>query len=182
MHVIKSLATLRSGTKVSGEKLVIDAQASRRCNQKMRKPDKAALGKFLKAFVEPVEQPLCPSLVIDGGWLLHNVKWEANLTWNDIAHNYLRFVKAMGSQHLRITVVFDGYVNSTKDHDHFRRTKHACCDIQIRPDIQKIIPREKFLDDNNNKDSNGIRVQQCSDDADTSIVQAALNEESPLLR
>ena len=48
-------------------------------DQKLRKPDKAGLGKFLKTLVEPVEQTPCTSPVIDGGWLLHNVKWEANL-------------------------------------------------------------------------------------------------------
>ena len=68
--------------------------------------------------MEPVEQPPCTSLVIDGGWLLHNVRWEANHTWKDIAESYHRFVKSMGS--LRITVGFDGYGSSTKDHDHLR--------------------------------------------------------------
>ena len=49
-------------------------------DQKTRKPDNAGLGRFLKAFVEPVEETTCMSLVIDGGWLLHNAKWVANLT------------------------------------------------------------------------------------------------------
>ena len=215
-YKVKSLATLRSGPKVNGERLVLDSLrffnrliiiCEREVktkealhfeltpipmslfdkNQKMRKPDKAALAKFLKAYVEPVEQPPCASLVIDGGWLLHNVKWEANLTWRNIAESYLRFVKAMGNKHIQITVVFDGYGHSTKDHDHLRRTKHACCDIQIRPDIHNIIPREKFLDNQSNKaqlisllaktfSDNGIQVLQCSDDADISIVQLALDE------
>ena len=137
--------------------------------------------------MEPVEQPSCTSHVIDGGWLLHNVRWEANQTWKDIAETYLRFVKAMGSQCLRITVVFDGYGSSTKDHDHLRRTKNACCDILIRPDIKSIVSKEKFLDNKSNKTQlilllaetfcrNGINVQQCHDDADTSIVRAALDE------
>ena len=221
-HKVKSLASLRSGPKVNGEKLVIDSLklfnrliviSEREVktkevlrfeltpkpmslfdkNQKLRKPDKAALARSLKACVAPVEQPPCTSLVVDGGWLLHNVKWEANLTWKDVAESYLRFVKSMGSHRLRITVVFDGYGSSTKDHDHLRRTKNACCDIQIRLDLKIIIAREKFLDNKNNKaqlvlllaetfSRNGISVQQCSDDADTSIVRAALDEarESPV--
>jgi len=85
---------------------------------KLRKPDKAALGRCLKALTEPVEQTPCASLVIDGGWLLHNVKWEGNLTWKEIIKSYLHFVKSMGSQYVQITVVFDGYGSSTKDHDH----------------------------------------------------------------
>ncbi|CAL8301374.1 unnamed protein product [Gadus morhua 'NCC'] len=76
---------------------------------------------------------------------------EANLTWKDIAESYLRFVMSMGSQHLRIIVVFDGYGSSTKDHDHLRRSKNACCDFQIRPDLKNIVQREKFLDNKNNK-------------------------------
>ena len=221
-HKVKSLASLRSGPKVNGEELIIDslklfnrliAISEREVktkealrfeltptplslfdkNQKLRKPDKSALGRSLKSYVAPVEEPPCTSLVVDGGWLLHNVKWEANLTWKDIAQSYLRFVKSMGSHRLRITVVFDGYGSSTKDHDHLRRTKNACCDIQIRLDLNFIFAREKFLDNKNNKaqlvlllaetfSKNGIIVHQCSNDADTSIVRAALDEarESPV--
>ena len=91
------------------------------------------------------------------------------------------------SRCLRTTVVFDGYGNSTKDHDHLRRTKNACCDILIRPDIKSIIQREKFLDNKSNKiqlirllaetfGRNGISVKECPDDADTSFVRAALDE------
>ena len=159
-------------------------------NQKMRKPDKAALARFLKTHVEPVDQPPCTSLVIDDGWLLYNVKWGANLTWKEIAESYLRFVRSMGSQRLRITVVFDGYGSSTKDHDHLRRTKNACCDIQIHPDIKVIVPRERCLDNKRNKaqlivllaeifGKHGIRVQQCSDDADKQLLR---RQESPLLK
>ena len=221
-YKVKSLATLRSGPKLNGEKIAVDSVrlfnrliiiSEREIktkealmfeltptpmllfdkNQMMRKPDKAALSRLLKTFVEPIEQPQCLSLVIDGGWLLHNVKWEASLTWNEIAGNYLRYVKTLGSQHARITVVFDGYAKSTKDHDHLRRTKHACCDIQIRPHLPSFVSRGKILDIKNNKiqlknllaetfSINDIKVQKCSDDADTRIAQEALDEakESPV--
>lgn len=115
--------------------------------------------------------------MVDGGWLLHSFKWEANLTWKDITESYLRFVMSMGSQNLRITVVFDGYSSSTKDHDHLRRTKNACCDIQICSDLKNIVPWVKFLDNMHNKSQlilllaetfqiSRISVQQCSDDAE----------------
>lgn len=126
-HKVKSLASLRSAPKINGEKLITDSLklfnrliiiSEREVktkeamhfeltptpmslfdkNQKLRKPDKAALARFLKAFVEPVEKNTCTSLAVDGGWLLHSVKWEANLTWKDIAESYLRFVMSMGSQ------------------------------------------------------------------------------------
>lgn len=197
-HKVKSLASLRSGPKVKGERLVIDSlklfnhliiisecevkiQEALRFeltptlmsqfakNQKLRKPDKATLSRFLKACVEPVEKKTCTSLVVDGGWLLHNVKWGANLTWKDVAERYLRFVKSMGIHHLWITVFFDGYGSSTKDHDHLRQTKNAGCDSKIRLDLKVIIAREKFRDNKNNKTQlilllaetftkNGIRV------------------------
>lgn len=84
-------------------------------------------------------------------------------------------------------MVFDGYGSSTKDHDHLRRIKNSCCDILIHPDIKSIVPREKFLDNKSNRAQrilllaetfgrNGISVQQCPDDVDTSIVRAALDE------
>ena len=92
---MKSLESLRRSPKVNGNKLVIDSlelfkrliiiierevktkQALRfemiptpmsllDKDQKSRYPDKAALGRFLKAFVEPFEQPVpCTSLEID---------------------------------------------------------------------------------------------------------------------
>ena len=93
-HKVKSLASLRSGPKVNGEKLVIDSlklfnrliviserevktkEALRfeltpkpmslfDKNQKLRKPDKAALARSLKACVAPVEQPPAQAL-----WLM----------------------------------------------------------------------------------------------------------------
>ena len=74
------------------------------------------------------------------------------------------------------------WVNFRKPPDEIGRVgicENACCDIQIRLDLKIIIAREKFLDNKNNKaqlvlllaetfSRNGIGVQQCSDDADTS--------------
>ena len=76
----------------------------------------------------------------DGGCLLHDVKWEANLTWKGAAQSNLQFLKSMGNQYLLINVVFEGCDNSTKDHDYLRRTKNACCSILIHPDIKILIP------------------------------------------
>ena len=129
---VKSLASLRSGPKVNGEKLIIDSLklfnrliviSEREVkikevlrfeltqtplslfdkNQKLRKPDKSALGRSLKSYLAPVEEPLCINLVVDGGWLLQNVKWKAYLTRKDIGQSYLPFVKFMESHRLRVT-------------------------------------------------------------------------------
>ena len=109
-HKVKSLDTLRSGPKVNGKKLVIDSLklfnllliiSKRQVKTKQARrfeltptpirscESQRRLQRVRKAFVEPIEPPPCTSLVIDGGWLMYNIKWEANLTWNNIAENYL---------------------------------------------------------------------------------------------
>ena len=154
-------------------------------DKKMNKVNKAAFSMTsLKKLTDPLDladQP-CSSLVVDGGWLLHMVKWEQSQV---IADSYLRYVQCLGSHCQKITVVFDGYSSSPKDHDHIRRTKHSCCDLQIRPDMMHLTPREKFMDNTHNKSElinlisstlqkHQITVVQCDNDADTSIVRAAL--------
>ncbi|KAG0719230.1 hypothetical protein GWK47_050902 [Chionoecetes opilio] len=72
-----------------------------------------------------------------------------------------------------------------KDHEHIQRTKNSCCDLQIRPDMIHVTPRAKFMDNAHNKSElihllsstfwkRQITVVQCDNDADTSIVRAAL--------
>ncbi len=123
--------------------------------------------------------------MIDGGWLLYMVKWKQSQTWQEIADSYLRYVQCLGSHSQRITVVFDGYSSSPKDHDHIRRTKNSCCNLQIQPDVIHLTPREKFMDNTHNKSElirlisstlqkHQIAVEQCDNDADTSIVRAAM--------
>ncbi len=157
-------------------------------DQKMNKANKAIFTKTsLKVLTDPLyltDQP-CSSLVIDGGWLLHMVKWEQGQTWQEIADSYLLYVQCLGRHSQNITVVFDGYSSSPKDHDHIRRTKNSCCDVQIRPDLIHLTPRAKFLDNTHNKSElihllsstfrkHQITVELCDNDADTSIVRAAL--------
>jgi len=157
-------------------------------DHKMNKPNKAEFSKTsLKALTDPLDltnQPCC-TLVIDGGWLLYMVKWEQNETWQEIANSYLRYVQCLGRRSQNIIVVFDGYSRSPKDHDHIRRTKNSCCDVQIRADMLHWTRREKFLDNTHNKSelihllsstfrNHHITVEQCDNDADTSIVRKAL--------
>ena len=53
---------------------------------------------------------------------------------NEIAHSYLGYVKCLGRHSQKITVVFNGYSSSPKDHDYFWHTQNSCCDVQMRPD------------------------------------------------
>ena len=100
---------------------------------------------------------------------------EQSQTWLEISDSYLRYVQCLGSHCHKITVVFDGY---TKDHDHIRRTKHSCYDLQIRPDMMHLTSREKFMDNTHNKSElinlisstlqkHQITVVQYDNDADT---------------
>ena len=120
----------------------------------MNKANKADFSKTsLKALTDPLDltnQP-CGTLVIDGGWFFHMVKWEQQQTWQEIANSYLNYVHRLGRCSQKIIVVFDGYSRSPKDHDHIRRTKNSCCDLKIRPDMVHWTPRAKFLDNSRNK-------------------------------
>ena len=46
------------------------------------------------------------------------LKWEQGHTWQQIAVSYLSYVQCLGRYAENIIVVFDGYGNSPKDHDH----------------------------------------------------------------
>ena len=86
----------------------------------MKKPNKAALTKHLKGYVNVTQSPVATMLVINGGWLLYQCSYVSGETYVNIARKYLRLVKDFNKD---ITVVFDGYKPSRKDHDHKRRNK-----------------------------------------------------------
>ena len=90
-------------------------------DQKMNKANKTGFSKTsLKDLTDPLDltkQP-CSTLVVDGGWLLHMVKWDQGQTWQEIANSYLSYVQCLGRNSQKIVVVFDGYSRSPKDHDH----------------------------------------------------------------
>ena len=159
-----------------------------RKDDKMNKANKAVFSNVnLKALTIPIDlsDQSCCTLVIDGGWLLYMVKWEQGQTWQEISNSYLTHVQFLGRRSQKITVVFDGYSRSPKDHDHIRRTKNSCCDLQVQPDMIHLTPKAKFMDNTHNKSQLiqllsstfrkcAINVEQCDNDADTSIVRQAL--------
>ena len=66
-------------------------------NQFMRKTEKAALGNYLKKKVAPqsASDLNIKTTVVDGGWLLHQVRWETDQTYTQLFYNYFRFVKEL---------------------------------------------------------------------------------------
>ena len=155
--------------------------------QYMRKANKPNLGQYLKSFADPNPIPCnVNQLVIDGGWLLYQISFTTKQTFNEIALMFLNFVSSINRKsNMKITVVFDGYESSTKDHDHLRRTKTSCHDVNIKRSNVCHVPKKKLLSNTNNKsrfidllgevfEENGIVVIKAVDDADTLIVKTAI--------
>ena len=88
-------------------------------NQRMRKANKAVLGKYLKGLTNNEEWPTGISLVIGGGWLLHQGSFKSGQTYGEIAQNYFNFISKYKKE---VTAVFDGYSASPKDQDHGQRS------------------------------------------------------------
>ena len=90
-------------------------------DQLMHKADKAQFAQTcLKSKVKCVDpyDHRIGNKVIDGGWLLRQVSWEKGRNWETIISDYVTYVQSIGRNASQITVAFDGYESSTKDHDH----------------------------------------------------------------
>ena len=59
----------------------------------MRKTAKSQLAKALTNNVQPCEQNIQAKYVIDGGALIHKVKWSKKATYKDIAQQYVSYVR-----------------------------------------------------------------------------------------
>ena len=69
--------------------------------------------------------------MVDGGWLLHQVKWFSGASVKTIVDTYVRYVQAKFKDS---NVVFDGYGEepSRKDHEHMRRMSRK----KVSPDLR----------------------------------------------
>ena len=123
--------------------------------------------------------------VLDGGSLLHRLKWTEGQTYSSIVNDYADFtMKHYG----KATVIFDGYGGgpNTKDHTHQRRSQSP---IVTKVDISEATKfagkKEDFLSNNENKQAlihlvstsmmdRGGHVIQAEGDADVEIVKAAV--------
>ena len=155
----------------------------------MNKANKASFAKEkLKVLTGPctIDDKAATVCIIDGGWLLHQVKWQEGERWQDIANSYVQYVHMLGRNDQYIVVVFDGYSSSTKDHEHVRRTKNSSADIAISSAIVHWTSRPKFLANLQNKSQliemlvhyfqeNEIFVERSEHDADSLVVKEALN-------
>ena len=151
----------------------------------MRKPNKASLiQSLLGKDYQAVDQDGIISTkyyVVDGGVLLRKVIWKQGSTFQEVVNDYRRYVR---SNYGKPTISFDGYGNnpSTKDHEHFRRSlKSSGC-----PDVKVPLNQHTFLSNDSDKselislisdklEEDGCSIKHSPDDADTLIVETALN-------
>ncbi len=150
----------------------------------MRKAVKAQLAKSLTDSVDCSEHRRQILNVLDGGALLHRVKWGIKMSYQQIEQQYVSYVRGKYEQSC---VVFDGYEQgpSIKDHEHQRRAKKVCADIQLSESMEAYRNQEVFLANEKNKNQfilliskymreNGQVLHSSTGDADTMIVQRAL--------
>lgn len=153
--------------------------------ESLRKTVKSQLAKTLTENVENSCSVPGSTVVVDGGWLLHKVKWQLGLRYVDVVDQYIAFVsKRFG---LSAVIVFDGYETgpSIKDHEHSRRAAKSSPDIVFDCNIPAYKNQGAFLSNSRNKAQfvaflitslqiKGYTVYQAKDDADTLIVEKAL--------
>ena len=154
----------------------------------MRKPDKPSLRKALLPNTDLIEKDnLSPQIwyTIDGGALLHRVRWMKGWTFQKVAEHYVAYVKRHYGKEAYI--VFDGYDKpSTKSNEHTRRAAlNRCPNINIVEANTVQCTQDQFLSNEKNKVqliqlisrfllNDNHTVTQCDADADTKIVSTAL--------
>ena len=116
----------------------------------MRKTAKSQLAKALSNDVEPCEQNVQAKYVIDGGSLIHKVKWPKKVTYKDIVQRYVSYVCAKYGESC---IVFDDYGqdSSIKDHEHQLRIGKTCADIQLNKNMEAHNNQQAFLSNKKNK-------------------------------
>jgi hypothetical protein len=158
----------------------------------MRKPDKPALYKEFTKTLTSQSLPLHSKYVVDGGCLLHRVRWSRGTTAGDIMKLYVRFVK--GRFGLSSIVVFDGYNcgPTLKDHEHLRRSgkvSRIATDVQLEVTSDMAFDQEMFSANERNKQqfieclsecllASDITVVRSTGDADTDMATALQIAES----
>src|SRR6478609_858755 len=118
----------------------------------LRKTDKSVLAKELvKEMKSDAELKEASTYVVDGGWLLHKVKWQQSGLYADTLKQYAGFIRAHFGD--SVTIVFDGYNNgpSIKDHEHNRRSVKTSPDVLVDAGKPAFHNQSLFLTNDKNK-------------------------------
>lgn len=152
----------------------------------MRKGTKSSL---YRAFAPTEQADLNDTkYVIDGGFLLHRVKWHHGQTYAEICSSYVSYVKS--NYKSNAVVIFDGYPDeaceSTKRIERLRRAQRKqSAAISFTESMVPTVSLESFLANSKNKsrlismlmekfDDAKIDSQQAVEDADILIITTAL--------
>ena len=152
----------------------------------MRNVDKSELGREIKKNVRNITPDYATQFppdsipVIDGGLLLHLIRWKTNATHADVLGKYSSFLR---TQYGMCCVLFDGYeYDSTKDHEHKRRqTGKVSASIVIAENAQVHRDQQALFSNEKNKTNfislltthlrgTGYQVEVSCGDADTPII------------
>jgi hypothetical protein len=122
---------------------------------------------------------------VDGGFLLHKVKWKTPSTYGEEAEQYVSYLLSNYGE--SSIVVFDGYDNgpSIKDHEHLRRNVKMSPEIVVEESKPAFRDQSAFLANSVNKrslvlllrdrmETSNFTVLEAVGDADTLIVETAL--------
>ncbi|GBO09294.1 hypothetical protein AVEN_172938-1 [Araneus ventricosus] len=94
-------------------------------------------------------------VVVDGGHLLHNLVWQRNMNFEDIAKSYLTYLQTHNGSN--VAVVFDGYPsdvnkNSAKSAERIRRANlHSSHEIIFNEATCPETSQEQFFANERNK-------------------------------
>lgn len=155
----------------------------------MRKGTKSKLAHILQNKCESgssiTELPQSSYFVIDGGFLIHQVLWQNNITFFDLYTRYFNYVLNI-TKTVHTTIVFDGYSeSSTKDSEHRRRYIKKSPDVNINSSIAINWNKQEFLANEKNKQnfilhlgsflsSKGIHILNSLSDADSDVAKEAI--------
>ena len=166
----------------------------------MRNNDKSELAKYLTGKYGCIREGFTTggSIVIDGGALLHRIKWPKNASIDEIIELYISCVQSLIKQFdispgAEKTVVFDGYtISSTKDHCHTKRQPVQGLRIDFAGGTRVMSSKSTFLSNRNNKQRlvdrlsselrlRGVTVQNCAADADIKLASTVLQMEGDVI-
>ena len=147
------------------------------------KPNKALLRNALLTEKADVQEN--SGLVLDGGALLHKVRWSGYTNFGDVCEQYFKYVK---KKYTTCIIAFDGYshVSSTKDQEHIRRrAKQSNTEVHFTESKKCNIKQDVFLANGANKSSfittlsknlrrAGNKVVECEEDDLECALEGAL--------
>ena len=156
----------------------------------MRKSNKSILRNAILDNVESDKVITARVCIVDGGALLHKVKWQPNSTFKGVVNTYSEYVRYRYKSYERCCVVFDGYSEdmSIKSTEHARRgLQTASANVTISERMTVTTTREMFLRNTSNKEqfiqllgahleAGGVEVVYSRGDADVLIVEKALEK------